>query len=150
MEELKINATAKTPEVDFNHLTGELVLTGISIPENSAKLYEGVFKWINEYVKNPSLLTNFRMNLEYFNTSSIMWISRMFNVLSSIKKVDATLMIHLYYDILEFETMDADELADAICPITNNLVKDSIINIGIKIYGTGSNGQILKEAIVFV
>ena len=150
MENLKIDATAKTPKIEFSHLTGELVFTGISIPENSAKLYEGVFNWVKDYVEQPNQLTNFRLNLEYFNTSSIMWIARMIKTLSSINKVDATLMIHLYYDIFEFETMDSEELADAIHPITNMVIESPTISIGIKIYGINSDGEILKETMVFI
>ena len=150
MENLIIDATAKTPKIEFSHLTGELVFTGISIPENSAKLYEGVFKWVKDYVEQPNLLTNFRLNLEYFNTSSIMWIARMIKILSSINNVDATLMIHLYYDIFEFETMDSEELADAIHPITNMVIESPTISIGIKIYGINSDGEILKETMVFI
>ena len=150
MEDLNINATAKTPKIEFSSLTGELSFTGISIPENSAKLYEGVLKWVSDYVEQPNQLTNFRLNLEYFNTSSIMWIARMVKVLSSIKKIDATLIIHLYYDIHEFETMDSEELADAIYPITNMVVEEPTINIGIKIYGIDTEGKVLKETIVFI
>jgi len=150
LEDLNINATAKTPKIEFSSLTGELSFTGISIPENSAKLYEGVLKWVSDYVEQPNQLTNFRLNLEYFNTSSIMWIARMVKVLSSIKKIDATLIIHLYYDIHEFETMDSEELADAIYPITNMVVEEPTINIGIKIYGIDTEGKVLKETIVFI
>ena len=34
---ISIDQTAKTPQIDFNHLTGELILSGKSIPENAAK-----------------------------------------------------------------------------------------------------------------
>ena len=149
MENLIINATAKTPQIDFNHLTGELVFTGISIPENPAKLYEVALKWVKDYVEQPNQLTNFRLNLEYFNTSSVMWIAKMVKALSSMKQKEATLMIHLYYDILEFESMDSEDIADTISPFIG-VVESPVISIGIKIYGTDSNGQVLKETIVFI
>ena len=149
MENLKISATAKTPEIDFNYSTGELVSTGISIPENPAKLYEVVLEWVKDYAEQPNQVTNFRLNLDYFNTSSVMWIAKMVKVLSSMKQKEATLMVHLYYDILEFETMEAEDIADTISPIIG-IVDSPTISIGIKIYGTDSEGQILKETIVFI
>ena len=149
VENLIINATAKTPKIDFNHSTGELVFTGISIPENPAKLYEVALKWVKDYVEKPQLLTNLRLNLEYFNTSSIMWIAKMVKALSSMDKKDATLLIHLYYDIAEFESMDAEDIADTISPFIG-VVEAPTISIGIKVYGVDDSGQPLKETIVFV
>lgn len=43
-----IDATTKTPQIDFNNFTGELILSGKSIPENAAKLYEPALEWINK------------------------------------------------------------------------------------------------------
>ena len=149
MENLVINATAKTPQIELNHLTGELVFTGKSIPENAAKLYEGVFNWVKDYTEQPNKLTNFRLNLEYFNTSSTMWIGRIIKVLSHITKPDATLMIHLYFDINDFESMDSEEITDAISPIID-MAGTPTVNVGIKIYGTDNDGQILKETIAFI
>jgi len=149
VENLKIDATAKTPEIDFNALTGELVFTGRSIPENAAKLYEDVLKWVKDYAEQPNMLTNFRLDLEYFNTPSIIWIARMIKTLSSLTKTDATLMIHLYYDILDFETMDSEDITEAISPIID-MTGTPTINVGIKIYGTDEDGQILKETMVLI
>ena len=149
MENLKIAATAKTPEIDFNYSTGELVSTGISIPENPAKLYEVVLEWVKDYAEQPSKITNLRLNLEYFNTSSVIWIAKIVKVLSSMKKKEATLMVHLYYDIHEFESMEAEDIADTISPIIG-IVESPEISIGIKIYGLDTDGQILKETMVFI
>ena len=65
-----IDATTKTPQIDFNNFTGELILSGKSIPENAAKLYEPALEWINKYIINSKPVTNLRLNLEYFNTAS--------------------------------------------------------------------------------
>ena len=46
LKNLYIEPTAKTPQIDLNHLTGELILSGKSIPENAAVLYENVLKWV--------------------------------------------------------------------------------------------------------
>ena len=149
LENLIIKGTSKTPQIDLNQSTGELVFSGRSIPENSANLYEDVLQWIKDYSEQPNQLTNFKLKLEYFNTSSSMWIARMIKILSTIKQSDITLLIHLYFDISEFETMESEEIRDAISPIID-ILGTPTVSIGIKIYGIDSDGEVLKETIVLI
>jgi hypothetical protein len=146
---LYIEPTAKTPQIDFNQFTGDLILSGKSIPENAALLYEHVLKWVIEYIKNPRHSTNLRLNLEYFNTASAIWIAKIVKALSSIKDSEYTLMIHLYFNIEEFDNMDVDDLKDELHPIIH-MVDKPIVSLGIKIYGTDDNGEILKESMVLI
>jgi hypothetical protein len=80
-----LEPTDKTPLIDFNQLTGDLILSGRSIPENAAKIYEPLLTWTQNYIKNPCATTNFRLNLEYFNTATSIWISKIIKVLCEIK-----------------------------------------------------------------
>jgi len=84
LKNIFIEPTEKTPQIDLNHLTGELILSGRSIPENATELYSGIHSWIKEYSKNPRLNTNLRLNLEYFNTSSSIWLAKIVKTLCSI------------------------------------------------------------------
>jgi hypothetical protein len=149
IENLFIEPTAKTPQIDLNHLTGELIFSGKSIPENAAKLYENVLKWVQEYIQNPKRTTNLRINLEYFNTSSTIWISKIVRALCSMKEVEHTVMIHLYFDIEDFDNMDDEDHKDALSPIID-MVGSPVISVGIKIYGTDEQGKIIKESIVLI
>jgi len=152
MDQIKnifIEKTAKTPQVDFNQLTGELILFGKSIPENAAKVYEPLLAWINDYIKSPRHTTNLRLNLEYFNTSSSIWLAKMVNALSKISEDDYVLFIHLYFDIEDFETMDMEELKNIVGQLVDN-ISEGKISIGIKTYGTDVNGKIIKESTIFI
>jgi hypothetical protein len=149
IKSLYIEPTSKTPQIDLNHITGELILSGRSIPENAAKLYENILKWVTLYSANPRQTTNLRLNLEYFNTASTIWIAKIIKVLCGIKKDEATLMIHLYFEIEEFENMEEDDLKDNLSPIID-MIGITTINLGIKIYGTDDNGKILKESMVLI
>ena len=149
IKNLFIEPTAKTPQIDLNHLTGELIFSGKSIPENAAKLYENVLKWVQEYILNPRRTTNLRINLEYFNTSSHIWIAKIVRALCSMNEVENTVMIHLYFDIEDFENMDDEDHKDALHPIID-MVGSPVISVGIKVYGTDEKGTILKESIVFI
>ena len=148
IKNLFIEPTAKTPQIDLNHLTGELIFSGKSIPENAAKLYENVLKWVQDYTLNPKHTTNLRINLEYFNTSSTIWLSKIVRALCSMKEVEHTVMIHLYFDIEDFDNMDDEDHKDALSPIID-MIGSPLIRVVIKIYGTGEKEKILKESIVF-
>lgn len=149
MKNLFIEPTAKTPQIDLNCVNGELILSGRSIPENANDLYDNVFKWVHEYIADPRQITNLRLNLEYFNTSSSIWLAKIVKALSTIKNSDYTVMIHLYFNIDEFNNMDSEDLRDALSPIVD-IIGSPLISIGIKIYGTDSEGQILKESMVLI
>jgi hypothetical protein len=149
MENLLIEPTSKTPQIDLNHLTGELIFSGRSIPENAAKLYENVLKWVFEYIMNPRRITNLRINLEYFNTASTIWLAKIVKALCSMKEADFTIMIHLYFDIEDFDNMDDEDHKDALSPIID-MIGSPMVSVGIKMYGTDTKGNILKESIVLV
>lgn len=144
-----IEPSGKTPQIDLNHHTGELILSGRSIPENAAESYENILHWVTEYAANPRQTTNLRFNLEYFNTASSIWLAKIVKVLCSISKPEATLMIHLYFHIEEFDSMDIEDLKDALSPIIDMIGIPSV-SLGIKIYGTDEKGEILKESMVLI
>jgi hypothetical protein len=141
--------TGKTPQVDFNHLTGELIIAGRSIPENATNLYEPLLEWINQYINNSKPTTNLRLNLEYFNTASSIWLAKIVKSLSKIGNPDHVLFIHLYFNIEEFDNMEVEDIKDVLGPVVD-IVNSSAISIGIKIYGTDDNGAIIKESMVLI
>jgi hypothetical protein len=144
-----IEPTEKTPQVDFNYLTGELILAGKSIPENATEIYEPLFNWVCEYSKNARQTTNLRLNLEYFNTASSIWLAKIVKSLSRIENPDSILFIHLYFNIEEFDNMDVEDIKDALSHVVD-IINNSTMSIGIKIYGTDDKGVILKESMVLI
>jgi hypothetical protein len=152
MKELKniyIEATTKTPAVDFNCLTGDLILHGRSIPENASDLYDPVFKWVNEYINNPRPTTNLRLNLEYFNTASSIWIAKIVKSLTKIKDPENSLFIHLYFNVEDYDDMGTEDVKDAMAPVID-IISSATISIGVKIYGTDDNGEVIKESMVLI
>ena len=147
---LIIEQTPKTPQIDLDQLTGDLIFSGKSIHENAAKIYEHVLNWVTEYIKNPNPTTNLRLNLEYFNTASILWLAKILRVLIHIKEPDYVLIVHLYLPVDEFVEMnDFEDIIDAFGPI-EDIVNGSKFSIGIKLHGMDEIGQIVKETIVFI
>jgi len=144
-----IEPTPKTPQIDFNNLTGNLILSGRSIPENATEVYEPLFLWVNEYIKEAKPVTNLRLNLEYFNTASSIWLAKIVKSLSKIKKPDSVLLIHLYFNIEEYDSMETEDLRDALSQVIDT-VNSVTISIGVKIYGTDDSGNVMKESMVLI
>lgn len=152
MKELKNlfkDPTEKTPQIDFNYLTGELILSGRSIPENATEIFSPLLQWIDEYAGNARQTTNLRLNLEYFNTASSIWLAKIVKSLSKIHFPESLLMIHLYFNIEDYDNMDVEDIKDALSHVVD-IVNSSTISIGIKLYGTGEKGKIIKESIVLI
>ncbi len=142
-----VEPTEKTPLIDFNNLTGELILSGKSIPVNAIKIFEPVYEWVTEYVKNPRNTTNLRLNLEYFNTASSIWLAKIVKVLAGIKNPECVLFLHIYFPVEDFD--DIDDIKDDLSPVID-VISYATVSVGLKIYGTDENGKILKESMIFI
>jgi hypothetical protein len=153
MKEFKnlfVEQTPKTPQVDLNQYTGELILYGKSIPENAAKVYDPILNWVAQYVLNAKPTTNFRLNLEYFNTSSSIWLVKILKELIQIKNPDYVLILHIYIPLEDFDDMEeSGDLKDAFSPISD-ILYDAVVSIGIKIYGIDNQEKIIKDKLIFV
>jgi hypothetical protein len=150
MNELIIEQTPKTPQIDLNQLTGDLLFYGKSIPENATKLYEPVLNWVAEYILQANPTTNLRLDLEYFNTASSIYLAKMLKVLTRIKVPEYVLIIHLYFPVEEFnELNEFEDISDAFSPITD-IFHDATTSIGIKLYAKNDRGEIIKTRLVFI
>jgi hypothetical protein len=150
MNELIIEQTPKTPQIDLNQLTGDLLFYGRSIPENATKLFEPVLNWVAEYIAEANATTNLRLDLEYFNTASSIYLAKMLKVLTRIKVPEYVLIIHLYFPVEEFnELNEFEDIYDAFSPITD-IFHDAITSIGIKLYAKDEKGEIIKTRMVFI
>jgi hypothetical protein len=150
MNELIIEQTPKTPQIDLNQSTGDLLFYGRSIPENATKLYEPILNWVAEYILEAKPTTNLRLDLEYFNTASSMYLAKMLKVLTRIKVTEYVLIIHLYIPVEEFNEMNEfEDICDAFSPITD-IFHDSTTSIGLKLYAKDDQGQITKTRLVFI
>jgi hypothetical protein len=149
-KDLIIEPTPKTPQIELNHLTGELIFYGRSIPENAAKTYEPVLNWVTAYLQNPRPTTNLRLNLEYFNTASSLWLAKILKVLKKINVPDYVLIIHLYIPVEEFDEMkEFEDIRDAFSPITD-IFYGAIPSICIKLYGIDDKGATIKDTLILI
>jgi len=105
---------------------------------------------VAEYVLHASPTTNLRLDLEYFNTASSIYLARMLKVLTRINVPEYVLIIHLYFPVEEFEEMNEfEDIIDAFSPITD-IFHDATVSIGIKLYAKDDNGGLIKTRLAFI
>jgi len=71
MVALTITPTLRTAGVSYNTVTNTLDISGISIPENADTFFQPMYDWLDEIVKVHKGKLVVRINLTYFNTSSV-------------------------------------------------------------------------------
>lgn len=88
-KEYIIEATGKTPYVNFNLPKGTLEINGYSLPQNALEFYGELSLLVDEYMKNPQVKTSIVLEMEYFNTSSskvLLQLISKFEILTSVGK----------------------------------------------------------------
>ena len=98
MNNLYIQATKSTPEIDFNHETNRLIIKGESYPENSFKFYEPIFEWIEEFIKQVDSKVTVEISLIYLNTSSTKSIMNLLDILEECHSNGKDIVVNWYYD----------------------------------------------------
>ena len=82
MKNIYQEGTGKLPEITFDYEKGLIEIKGRSIPEDSDALYKPLIEWLAEYVSKPQKKTTVNINLEYFNSSSAKYLTRLLNKLT--------------------------------------------------------------------
>lgn len=98
MRALIIEPTSKTPKVIMNSDISVFEIAGRSIPEDSVGFYRKVLDWVDEYAKHPNDRSNFKFQLEYFNTSSSKCLLDLFRKLEKMHKGGYDVTITWHYD----------------------------------------------------
>ena len=120
MENLNLDGTAKTPTVDFKS-SGELLIKGRSIPENSIEFYKPLIDWISVYSETPVESTDVNIQLEYFNTSSSKCILDVFKKLESLS--DTEVKVKWYYEEDDEDMLEAGEDYEAIINLPFEMIE---------------------------
>ena len=107
MEDLLIQSTDSTPQIDFKK-SGQLSIKGKSLPEDPKMFYNSLFKWAEELSADEVHLD---IKLEYVNTSSSK------NIIELIKTVDRShkirhLNLNWYYEIDDTDMLEFGEMIE--------------------------------------
>jgi len=101
LNNLYIEQTHKTPEIDFNLSTGKLSISGVSVPENAHEFYYPIIEWLQKNIlefgcENCEL----DCKISYLNTSSLQFLGDIFFLVDSLKSKisEEVISINWYYD----------------------------------------------------
>ena len=99
MENLKIEATKYTPEINFDSQSNILNIVGKSYPENTFEYYKPVVTWIENYLKTVTdELIVLNLDLEYLNSSSLKAYFDLFDLLEIAHNEGKNIQIKWIYD----------------------------------------------------
>ena len=109
MENLTLEGTKYTPEINLNADTGNISMVGKSYPENTFEFYQPVIDWMNEYFDgNEKEKTIVNMEIIYFNSSSSKLFFEFFDILDEVKD-NHELEINWIYDEENESALEAGE-----------------------------------------
>ena len=96
MEKIYFEKTKITPFINFDIDNREFLIEGVSMPENPLAFYNPILTWFDEYAKNPLQDAEFKIQLDYFNTSTSKII---LDILAKIKEIgNGNKIVWLYHE----------------------------------------------------
>ncbi len=123
MDNVNIEGTAKTPQVEFDASNGKLLIKGRSIPENSIEFYKPLIDWIDSYAGSADGNTEVNIQLEYFNTSSSKCILDVFKRLEQIKNTGKAVTVKWHYEVDDEDMLEAGEDYQAIIDLPFQMIE---------------------------
>ncbi len=122
METLKMEGSFKSPSLLFDANTGVFEIKGRSLPENAVDVYEPVFKWLDEYSRNPKSSTVINVSLEYFNTSSSKLIFELFRKFEGLAASGHQVKVNWYYELDDIDLKEEGETFSQLLKVPVELI----------------------------
>jgi len=99
MENLIIEATKYTPEVNLNASSHIQLIAGKSYPENTFEFYKPISLWVEKYLEtlhDKNII--FNIELEYLNSSSLKAYFDLFDIIEIAHEKGQKILINWIYD----------------------------------------------------
>lgn len=99
MKNIKIAATERSPEIDFDFETGHFAIKGESYPEDVSEFYGEIIGGFNKYLarlENAEIVVDF--SLVYFNSSSAKILMGLFDNLEEVASRGNKVTVNWHYE----------------------------------------------------
>ena len=126
MEDLIINDGRRVPGVKFMASTGELRLSGRSIPENALDMYSPLLEWLDRYIQQPAGQTSFEFRLVYFNSSSAEYILEILRRLETLYLQGNKVSLNWYFDTDDEDMQQIGEDFKSMLKIPIEMVENEV------------------------
>ena len=114
MEQLVIKETEKTPAINFNFQSGKLYVGGRSYSFDAFDFYKPVNEWLTKYVQNPKESTILEVNVDYFHSVSIKYLTTIVKKIAQLKDAGKSVKIVWLHQSDENDEDEAFELGKSI------------------------------------
>ena len=104
---LHIDRTEVSPGIDMDLEHGMIEFIGRSLPANSELFYSRVYRWLEEYVKQPRPETVVNMKLDYLDTSSSKHFFNIFDKLNAVSERGQKVQVNWHYETGDEEMAEA-------------------------------------------
>lgn len=124
MDSLKIPATERSPDVDFDFAAGRLSLRGESYPEDASQVFGPIFSALETFLAGADGRDiRFDFELIYFNSSSAKALMNMFQTLDNAAKRGVGITVNWIF-APDDETMKefGEDFSEDLEHVTFNLV----------------------------
>jgi len=101
MNALIVDDTKETPRIHFDPGNNIFEISSRSLPEDADEFYIPVIKWLETYASKPNAKTNFTFKLDYYNTASARYITRIVKILDEISRQNQIKVYWYYRDVDE-------------------------------------------------
>lgn len=100
MQDIFIEETDTTPQINLLFSKGKLTLKGVSYPEYAKEFYQPVLEAIREYVStDPQKHTEMAFKFTYFNTGTNPLITGIMKELENLSNIEGkTVEVNWYYE----------------------------------------------------
>jgi len=94
MQPITIEATRRTPEINFDPDNGYFYIKGRSLPVDVEEFYIPLLCYLEEYLKTPQSLTIFNFELSFFSTASTLMIYNLLKLLNNARSLHCQIIIN--------------------------------------------------------
>ena len=115
MNTLIIDDTKETPRIHFDPGNNIFEISCRSLPEDADEFYIPIINWLEHYSERPNPITNFTFKLDYYNTASARYITRIVKILD---KLGETHDVKVYWYYREIDE-DMQAMGEEYCEMTD-------------------------------
>lgn len=123
LKHMHIGRTATSPEIELDLEQGTIDIIGRSLPANSELFYDRVYRWLEEYLKEPREQTTVNMRMDYLDTSSSKHFYNIFDRLSTVKERGKAVQVNWHYEIGDEEMAETGKDYQSLFPMEFNFIE---------------------------
>lgn len=120
MDPLYIDGAEDTPEVILDKEKNKFEFNGKSLPEDVIKFYSPIFKWVDEYAKEPNPETQVTVRIVYFNSASQRALNELLMGFKKIELRNCKVAVNWYFDEDDDEMRESGEEFEEITELKFN------------------------------